>query len=151
TLTITDADSPTLASASVAIAGGYVAGQDQLAFTNDGSTMGNIAASWSDGVLTLSSAGQTATVAELQAALQAVTYVNLSDAPDTTARTISFTVNDGIADSPARAMTLGVVAVNDAPVLSGANGLPAIAEDAAGNAGVSVSALVAGHITDADG
>jgi uncharacterized protein DUF4347/cadherin-like protein/Big-like domain-containing protein len=40
---------------------------------------------------------------------------------------------------------------NSAPVLAGATNLASISEDAAANAGASVSALIAGHITDVDG
>ena len=47
------------------------------------------------GVLSLTSAGATATLAQWQAALEAVTYNNTSHNPTTTNRTISFVVNDG--------------------------------------------------------
>ena len=118
-LTITDVDSATLASATVTISN-YVAGQDVLAFTNDGSTMGNIAVSSNTGgVLTLTSAGSTATTAEWQAALRAVTYVNTSDDPSVTARTIDFVVNDGTTDSAALTSTVNIAAVNDATVIAG--------------------------------
>ncbi len=48
-------------------------------------TMGNIAGSYnaSTGVMTLSSAGNTATLAQWQAALRAVQYSNSSDNPST--------------------------------------------------------------------
>jgi hypothetical protein len=39
---------------------------------------------------------------------------------------------------------------NSAPVLTGANNLASISEDAAANAGTLVSSLIAGHITDVD-
>ena len=45
--------------------------------------------------MTLTSAGDTATLAQWQAALRAVQYSNSSDNPSTAARTVSFTVNDG--------------------------------------------------------
>ncbi len=118
-LTVSDVDSTTLASATVTISN-YVAGQDVLAFTNDGSTMGNIAiSSNAGGVLTLTSAGSTATTAEWQAALRAVTYVNTSDNPTVTARTIDFVVNDGTTDSAALTSTVNISAVNDATVIAG--------------------------------
>ena len=47
------------------------------------------------GVLTLTSAGGTATLAQWTAALKSVTYNNTSDNPSTTARTVSLVVNDG--------------------------------------------------------
>ena len=43
------------------------------------------------------------------------------------------------------------VAPNSAPVLSGSNNLTSILEDAASNSGTLVSALLAGHVSDADG
>ena len=46
---------------------------------------------------------------------------------------------------------MNVTAVNDAPVLSGANNLTAINEDAAVNSGTLISALIAGQVNDVDG
>lgn len=115
-ITVQDSDSATLASATVTITN-FVSGQDTLAFVNDGSTMGNIAVqSNASGVLTLTSAGSTATLAEWQAALRAVTYLNSSDAPDTTTRTVDFVVNDGTDDSNSLSSSITITAVNDAPV-----------------------------------
>ncbi len=146
---VIDLDHTTLASARIRLIG-YAGAQDQLLFTNTGG-MGNIAASYSAGVLDLNSAGQTATVAEWEAALRSVTYLNTSDAPSTALRRLLVTVNDGIADSAARQITLTVVAVNDAPLLTGSQDLAPIGEDATTNAGTLVSTLVAGHVSDVDG
>jgi VCBS repeat-containing protein len=94
-----------------------VAGQDVLGFTNDGLTMGNIAiASNLGGVLTLTSAGFTATVAEWQAALRAVTYANTSDTPSTTTRSVEFQVSSEFSTSDVLTNTIAVTAVNDVPV-----------------------------------
>jgi hypothetical protein len=119
-LTVTDADNITLAGATVTLSGGFRSGEDILLFVNDGSSMGNITGSYDGGtgVLTLTSAGGTATVAQWQAALRSVTYQDISDSPDTTTRTISFTVNDGTRDSLAGTKAVSVTAVNDAPTLS---------------------------------
>ena len=107
-LTLSDIESTTLASATVAITGGFQSGEDVLAFSNDGVTMGNIAANYAagTGILTLTSAGATATVAQWQAALRAVTYTDSSDTPNTANRTISFTVNDGIEAGTASSKTV---------------------------------------------
>ena len=126
-LTVADLDSPTLASARVAITGNFQSGQDVLAFTNDGSSMGNITASFnnSTGELTLTSAGATATLAQWQAALRSVTYGNTSASPLSGARTISFTVNDGSdASAPAsRALSVSPLpGVN--PEITGPTGGP---------------------------
>src|SRR5205823_4048423 len=125
-----DADNTTLASATVAITGNFQPAEDVLAFINDGATMGNIVASYNSGtgVLTLTSAGATATVAQWQAALHAVTYDDTSDTPNTANRTISFTVNDGISDSIAVTKTLSVAAVNDLPLVTTSAGTNAASE-----------------------
>jgi sugar lactone lactonase YvrE len=117
-LTLTDPDSPTLTSATVSISSGLVSAEDLLLFVANTATTGNIAGSYNagTGVLTLSSAGGTATLAQWQAALRSVAYRNSSSAPTTAARTISFVVNDGSQNSNAATRTLNVQAVNDAPV-----------------------------------
>ena len=46
--------------------------------------------------------------------------------------------------------TITVIAVNDAPILSGANNLAPIDEDPAANPGTLVSTLIAGHVSDVD-
>ena len=149
-LTLSDTDNTTLASAQLRISSGYAGAQDQLHFVNNGTTMGNIVGSTSADTLSLSSAGQTASIAEWQAALRSVSFDNSSDAPSTAARIFTLSVNDGVADSATRQWTLGVVAVNDAPVLDGLNDFAPIAEDVTSVNGMLVSALLAGHIADAD-
>ena len=71
----------------MAITGGYVPGEDVLSFVGDSATMGNITGSYSAGVMSLVSAGGTATLAQWQAALQAVKYNNTSSNPSTASRT----------------------------------------------------------------
>jgi hypothetical protein len=94
----------------------YVSGQDVLSFTNV-SGMGNVAiASNTAGVLTLTSSGASATVAEWQAALRAVKYSNTSETPNTTARAVTFVINDGYYNSNTLGSTINVTAVNDLPV-----------------------------------
>ncbi|MFO1148330.1 MAG: DUF4347 domain-containing protein [Alsobacter sp.] len=86
-LTVADPDNTTLTSATVSITGGFASGQDVLGFTNVPATMGNIAGTYnaSTGVLTLTSSGGTAALAQWQTALRAVTYFNSSDNPNTSA------------------------------------------------------------------
>src|SRR5438128_1600785 len=121
-LTVADLDNPTLPWGTVSITGGFASAEDALSFTNVPATMGNIAGAYNaaTGVMTLTSAGGTATLAQWQAALRAVQYSNSSDNPSTAARTVSFTVNDGAANSNTVASTVNVTAVNDAAVLSSA-------------------------------
>src|SRR5688572_13503756 len=82
--------------------------------------MGNIAGSYNatTGVMSLSSAGNTATVAQWQAALRAVQYSNSSDNPSTASRTVSYTVNDSALNSNTVASTVNVTAANDASTLT---------------------------------
>lgn len=130
-LTLSDADSTTLASATIAVTGNFEAGADVLGFINTGfPTYGNIIGSYdaSTGVLSLSSAGATATLAQWQAALRAVSYSNTSDTPSTATRTVSFTVNDGRVSSSPVTRDVTVVPVDDAPVLSGGTGTPVFEE-----------------------
>jgi len=126
-ITVADPDNTTLSSATVSITGNFASGQDVLSFTNVG--MGNIAGSYNaaTGVMTLTSAGNTATVAQWQAALRAVQYSNSSDSPSTSARTVSYTINDGAANSNTVTSTVNVTAVNDAP--AGTNTTVAATED----------------------
>lgn len=118
-LTLSDPDNATLASVRVTIAA-FQSGADVLSFINDGSSMGNIVATYNagTGVMTLTSAGATATLAQWQAALRSVTYNNVSDAPSTANRTISFVANDGQNDSTAATKIVSVTAVNDAPQIT---------------------------------
>ncbi|MEX8195133.1 DUF4347 domain-containing protein [Comamonas guangdongensis] len=122
-ITLSDSDSSTQASATVSITGNFHSGEDVLAFTNNGSTMGNIAASYNSGtgVLTLTSSGATATLAQWQAALRAVTYSDSSLTPNTSSRTISFQINDGAINSSAVTKTV-TVAPDAAPVIGNLNG-----------------------------
>ena len=124
-ITVSDADSPTLASASVTVTGNYQAGEDVLAFANAGTTIyGNIVANFnsSTGALNLTSSGATATVVQWQAALRAVTYTDTSDAPNTSDRSISFQVNDGAASSNLPINTVTVTAIDDAPSFAAGTG-----------------------------
>uniref|UniRef100_UPI00262434A2 DUF4347 domain-containing protein n=1 Tax=Zoogloea sp. TaxID=49181 RepID=UPI00262434A2 len=112
-LTVSDVDTATLASATVSITAGFVTGQDTLAFTNQNGITG----SWSagTGVLTLSGS---ATLANYQTALRSVTYINTSDNPSAATRTVSFVTSDGSASSSAATRDITITAVNDAPVVT---------------------------------
>src|SRR5262249_51146217 len=119
-ITVADLDNSTLSSATVSVTGNFASAEDVLSFTNVPATMGNIAGSYNaaTGVMTLSSAGNTATVAQWQAALRAVQYANSSDNPSTAARTVTYQINDGATNSNTVTSTVNVTAVNDASVLA---------------------------------
>ena len=92
-LTLSDVDSNNLTGATVTISGNFRSGgEDVLAFT--AASGSNITGSFnnSTGVLTLSG---TTTKALYEQTLESVTYQNTSDNPSTSARTISWQVNDG--------------------------------------------------------
>jgi VCBS repeat-containing protein len=123
-LTVSDVDDQTLQSAKVTISSGFLTG-DVLAFTNTSSTTyGNITASYdaTHGVLTLTSAGATATLLQWRAALDAVQYSSISTNPtnfgNDTSRTITWVVNDGTLNSATATTTLTIAAQDAAPVLS---------------------------------
>ncbi|HEY3402304.1 MAG TPA: DUF2341 domain-containing protein, partial [Ohtaekwangia sp.] len=114
TTTVADVDNPNLASATIQITGNYVNGEDVLAFTNAFSITGSFNAA--TGAMTLT--GPT-TLANFQSAIRAVTYQNTNNAnPSVLTRTVSFTVNDGAANSNTVTRDIAFTAVNDNPVLA---------------------------------
>ncbi|NBY02936.1 MAG: tandem-95 repeat protein, partial [Planctomycetes bacterium] len=116
-VTVTDSDNATLSTGSVSITSNFQAGEDILTFTNVPGTMGNIVGIYNPatGVLSLSSAGATATLAQWQTAFRSITYTNSSNTLNTSTRTVSFRVNDGSNDSNLATKQVSISAVNDAP------------------------------------
>ncbi|MDX1930867.1 MAG: VCBS domain-containing protein [Pirellulaceae bacterium] len=142
TIAITDVDNANIESAAVAITGNYVNGQDVLGFTNQNGITG----SWNatTGELTLTGS---ATVAQYQAALRSISYTNSSETPSTLTRTVSFTVNDGTANSNTQTRDINVASINDAPVLDNTRTpvLLSVSEHAGapvGSVGTLISSLV---------
>ena len=98
----------------VQITGNYEAA-DTLGFTNTANIQGVLAGD----MLTLSViGGQTATVADFEAALQSVTFYNGSDTPSELDRTISFSFDDGVDSSNITTKVVHVNAVNDSPTIA---------------------------------
>ncbi|WP_186178278.1 DUF4347 domain-containing protein [Burkholderia gladioli] len=126
-IVVSDLDNGTLASAIFQIGAGFHAGEDLLGFVNDGATMGNITASYdaAAGTLTLSSSGNSATLAQWQAALRAVTYTDTAITPDTATRTISFSINDGTQSSLSLARNVTVADVDQTPTVGSTSSGPA--------------------------
>ena len=127
-LTVGDANSATLVGARVSISSNYTPGQDQLQFSNQP----GISGSWNAGTGELTLSGS-ASVADYQTALRAVTFVNSSDNPVTAPRVLSFVVDDGQAPSLTVTRSLTVTAVNDAPTAAGLNTAESYTEDSALN------------------
>ncbi|MCP4303298.1 MAG: tandem-95 repeat protein, partial [bacterium] len=124
-VTVTDADSTNLASATVTISNLLDTGLETLAATPSGAIVaGNI--SYVAPTLTITAA---APVADFQTVLQSVTYNNSSGSPDTTARLIEFLVNDGTDPSPVATSTITINSVNNQPTFT-ATDPPAVDEDA---------------------
>jgi VCBS repeat-containing protein len=115
---ITDVDqNATVHSATITIANHQTS--DLLSVT--GTLPGGIVASSYDaatGVLTLTG---TASLAQYQDALSHILFSNTSDNPDTTDRTLTITVNDGLADSNVAATTIHVTAIDDLPFATADN------------------------------
>lgn len=140
TITVSDADSANLASATAQITGNYANGEDVLACPG---ACGGLTASFAAGSGTLSLSGS-ATLATYEAVLRTVTYVNTSENPSALTRTVTWIGNDGIAGSAPVTSTINVTAVNDAPVVV-AGGTAAYTED--GPAAIIDAALT---VTDAE-
>jgi hypothetical protein len=140
-VTVTDADAgATITGATVQVTGNYASGQDLLALA--GSHPGIVAA-FNAGTGTLTLSGD-ASPAAYQAALRDVTYRNASDAPSTSARTVTFSVTDDTARSGSNTRGIAVTAVDDPPVA--VNDAATVLEDASATA-----ALVLVNDTDVDG
>jgi uncharacterized repeat protein (TIGR02543 family) len=117
TITLTDPDDVTLEAAVVSISSNYVNGQDVLGFVNTAKITG----SWvsSTGTLTLTRVGgQTPALSEWRDALRSITYVNTSENPSSSNRTVSFIANDGDANSNIVTSTITVTPENDTPVIT---------------------------------
>ena len=142
TLTVADADSANLASATVVVSTGYQNGQDVLALPSPpaGITPSFDAAS---GTLTLTGS---ASVASYETALRGVTYENTSDSPSSVARTVTFQVNDGAVDSNVQTRDINVTGGNVAPVLGAIEGTAATYTES-GSATALTSTLT---VTDGD-
>lgn len=144
---VTDFDNKQAAGATVAITGNFTAGEDALSVKLRPGITGNYNSA--TGVLTLSGFANLSAYASV---LASVKYSNTSDGPATADRTISFSVTDGLATSALGTRTVGVVAVNDAPVLdtSGNPSLPDVNSTDTNPAGVTVSSFLGTSISDPD-
>lgn len=111
-LTITDADSSTLSSATVEVLNFQAS--DVLAYT----TGGGVSGSWNGSThkLTLT-AGTPVTLATMRDRLRTVTFNSTSQNPNTTQRNLEFKVYDGAAWSSGSTKHVDVTAVNDPPTI----------------------------------
>ncbi|TNF66427.1 MAG: hypothetical protein EP298_09785, partial [Gammaproteobacteria bacterium] len=121
---ITDPDDTDMESATIAITGNYVQGEDRLTFVDTVNITGTFNSI--TGILTLIG---TDTKLAYEQALASVTYHNTSDNPSTLQRSVDFYVNDGDLQSNLATVLIDVVAVNDAPDLSLVNLLQQLGSD----------------------
>lgn len=114
-LTVSDSDDTNMEGATIAISTGFVAAEDELLFTNQNGISGTyIPAS---GVLVLTG---TSSITNYQIALRSIQYNNSSATPSTANRAVTFTVNDGTANSNILAVNVLITPpANSAPVLGG--------------------------------
>ena len=108
--TITDVDSSNIVSATITLTNAQAG--DVLAA---GALPFGIAASISGNVVTLTGS---ATLANYQTALSAITFNNTSETPNTTPRNITVVVSDGSNNSNIATTTINITASNDAPVVA---------------------------------
>ena len=121
TISLTDLDNANMDHATIEITGNYHSGEDSLGIAAGYTLPSGVSAIWDSSTHTLTVSGS-ATVAGYGAILEHVTYTNSSDDPNTADREVTWTVNDGDAESTAQTSTIQVTAVNDAPELSGLGG-----------------------------
>ncbi|MCT7967866.1 hypothetical protein NG799_16115 [Laspinema sp. D1] len=133
-LTLTDVDSTEMSGATITISNLLDGANEVLSAT----TVGNITASYSNGILTLSG---TDTRANYQQVLRSLTYNNTAVSPNPLARTIEFTVNDGSTSSPVATTTLNI-GPNTPPALDLNGGAAGIDYGATFNAGMGAVAVV---------
>ena len=110
-ITLFDPDNDNMVSAAIRINGGYQSSVDTLSI-DSGDLVGGVVSSWNPDTGTLTLTGS-ATTTDYASMLEHVKYTNSGPDPNISARTIAWTVNDGIVDSVPQATT--IAAVNDSP------------------------------------
>jgi len=127
-ITLTDADSANMASATVEITGNYQSGQDTLGIAAGYTLPSGVTAVWTAGTLTISGV---AAKAQYDDILEHVTYTNSSGSPNDAPRTLSWTVNDGTSNSVTKSSTITVTGPsNTAPTVEAAIPDVTVDEDA---------------------
>ncbi|MGJ4929170.1 VCBS domain-containing protein [Bradyrhizobium sp. HKCCYLS2038] len=132
-VSLSDVDSTAIDHASLQITGNYLPGEDVLSFTDTAQIHGAFDAATGTLILTARS-GHSPTVADFEAALRSVTYIDTSDNPSSLPRTLIIIVQDadgtahGGHDTTVRTVTLTVTPVNDPPAITGETDPAAVAE-----------------------
>ena len=118
--TITDPDSINLAGATIQITGNYQTGQDVLEAATTGTGITGVFDS-SSGTLTLSGI---ASLANYQSVLRSVSYYTNSKIGSTASRTLTFILNDGVANSAPVTGDINVIAFIFPPVIGSLESSP---------------------------
>jgi len=111
-ITLTDSDSPNMASATIKITGNYHSGDDFLSIA--ATDLIGAVSSWDGATGTLTLTGTTS-LANYVSMLEHLKYANTSGDPHTDLRTVTWTVNDGTDASAPQTSTITVTAVNTPP------------------------------------
>jgi plastocyanin len=117
TITVTDADNASLASATISIATNFVQGQDVLSFTSQPGITGSYDSN--TGIISLSGSTNKATY---QTLFQSVKYQNTSSNPNISTRTVRFIASDGAASNAGFNKNISITAVNNTPSVVGTGG-----------------------------
>lgn len=114
-VTITDNNGTTLVGATVSITTNFQSGEDALSWVDN--NLGDSITQGASTAQTIILTG-TDTLANYQAAVRAVTYVNSSESPSTATRTVTFTADGGVSVNNVGSGTrnITVISVNDKPV-----------------------------------
>ena len=110
-LSITDLDNTNITSATITLTNALPS--DLLAAGTLPAGITATAYNPTTGVITLNGS---ATLANYQTAIRAISFNNTSDNPSTTPRTVNVVVSDGTSNSNTATTTINVIAVNDPPV-----------------------------------
>lgn len=110
-LSISDVDDTLVDSAIVSISGGFTAGEDLLVFSDQLNISGNYNALTGDLYLT-GSASKT----DYETAIRSIAYLDTSEDPALTTRTVDITISDGDSTSNILSRDITVTTVNDAPI-----------------------------------
>jgi trimeric autotransporter adhesin len=112
---LTDPDTPTLTEVQVRISAGYSAGNDILLVS--GTLPGSILSTWNSSTGTMTLSGLSS-LANYKAAIESLRYVNSSESPDTTTRTITFGLTNSLGPQGTTSRQLDIESVNDAPIIN---------------------------------
>ena len=143
-----DVDNSNLVSAKITLTSRPDGAAESLSVDTTGTSITAGTYDSSTGVLSLSGSD---TVAHYQQALQTVKYGDSASGPNSTARVVNFTVNDGTVDSAVAKTTVTVIPLDAAPVVD-LNGAPAGIDTSAAFTEDSGGAILApsATVTDTD-